>query len=196
MERVNTRVLIRSGPGGFHYSDDDMSIMLTDARDLALHRVGLVVGALNEQGLPNEEFLGAMREKAGDVELTFHRAIDHASDPLRALDICRALGMQRVLTSGGKNLAIEGAPMLKRIVDQASGRIRIAAAGGINPVNVVELVECTGVGEVHFAAQRALNVRAEGASMSSTNVGVNFDVEPDLRKIEGVLNALVKAGLR
>jgi copper homeostasis protein len=196
IEQVTTRVLIRSGPGGFRYSDDDMSIMLTDAHDLALHQVGLVIGALDAQGLPDEEFLGAMREKAGDVEITFHRAIDHASDPLRALDICLALGMQRVLTSGGKTLAIEGAPMLKRMVDQASGRIRIAAAGGINPVNVVELVERTGVSEVHFAAQRSVNAKAEGVSMSSSNVGANFEVEPDLRKIEGVLNVLVKAGLR
>lgn len=196
IEQIVTRVLIRSTPGGFRYSVDDMAIMLTDARDLALHRVGLVVAALDEQGLPDEDFVSAAREQAGDAELTFHRAIDHASDLLRALDICRELAMQRVLTSGGRTLAMEGAPMLKRMVDQAGGRIRIAAAGGINPANVVELVERTGVNEVHFAAQRPAVSKAEGASMSSSNVGVNFDVEPDLRKIDGVLNALVKAGLR
>ena len=33
-------------------------------------------------------------------------------------------------------------------------------------------------------------------AMSSTNVGVNFETVPDQAKIEGVLNALVKAGLR
>jgi copper homeostasis protein len=196
IEQVVTRVLIRSTPGGFRYSDDDRAIMLTDARDLALHRVGLVVGALNERGLPDEDFVSALRERVGEAELTFHRAIDHAADALRALDSCRELRIQRVLTSGGRTLAMEGAPMLKRMVDQAGGRIRIAAAGGINPANVVELVERTGVNEVHFAAQRPVNVKAVGASMSSANVGVNFEVEPDLRKIEGVLNALVKAGLR
>ncbi len=196
IEEVNTRVLIRSGPGGFRITDDDQAVMLADVRDLALHRVGLVVGALNAQSLPDEDFLNAVREKASDVELTFHRAIDHASDQLRALDICKDLGIHRVLTSGGTTLAMEGSRMLKRMVDDAGARIRIAAAGGINPANVVELVERSGVSEVHFAAQRAVGPKAEGAALSSANVGVNFEVEPDLRKIEGVLNALVKAGLR
>ncbi len=196
IEQIRTRVLIRSTPGGFHYSSDEVAIMLTDARDLVVHQVGLVIGALNAQGLPDEEFVSTVRGKVGDAELTFHRAIDRASDQLRALDMCKELGLHRVLSSGGKTLAMEGAPMLKRMVDQAVGRVRIAAAGGINPTNVVELVERTGVIEVHFAAQQATNARAEGAEMSSANVGVNVETEPDLRKIEGVLNALVKAGLR
>lgn len=107
-----------------------------------------------------------------------------------------ALGVHRVLTSGGETLATDGAAMLKRLADQAGGRLLVCAAGGINPGNVVDLVQRTGVREVHFAAQRPAANVLKGAAMSSTNVGVNFLTEPDEAKIEGVLNALVKAGLR
>ena len=86
--------------------------------------------------------------------------------------------------------------MLKQVVQRAGDRIMIAAAGGINAANVVELVERTGVMEVHFSAQRLKPGSAQGAGMSSTSQGVSFETEPDRAKIEGVMNALVKAGLR
>jgi len=104
--------------------------------------------------------------------------------------------VQRVLTSGGRTLAINGAPTIKAMVDGAMGLVQVAAAGGINPENVVELVQRTGVTEIHFAAQRKLPPQPHEVSMSSANRGLSFDSEPDVAKIEGVLNALTKAGLR
>ncbi|MBK8613562.1 MAG: copper homeostasis protein CutC [Flavobacteriales bacterium] len=194
--KVPLRVLIRATPGGFVYTMPERQAMLRDAMLIGMGGNGLVAGSLDESGLPDVSFLRAVKLAAPDAELTYHRAIDRSSDVGRAFAICLEEKVQRVLTSGGRTLAIDGALTIKAMVDGARGLVQVAAAGGINPENVVELVQRTGVTEVHFAAQRKLPPQPHEVSMSSANRGLSFDSEPDVAKIEGVLNALTKAGLR
>lgn len=198
LEPSRMRVLLRPRPGGFVYTQeevecaaDDGLLLIEEAADF-----GLVLGDVDGARIPAWLMWKGLMMKAPDREFTFHRAIDHASDMLHVLDACIDLGFHRVLTSGGASLAIDGAKRIREMVDQANGRIAIAAAGGINPGNVVEVVERTGVEEVHFAAQRPKPRMAALASMSSTHAAADLDTEPDVAKIDGVLNALVKAGLR
>jgi copper homeostasis protein len=193
---IPMRVLIRSGPGGFLYTMDERQAMLRDAMLIGMGGCGLVVGALDAEGLTDQGFVRAVRLAAPGAEITFHRAIDRSSDPGRAFALCLEEKVDRVLTSGGRTLALDGAPTIKAMVDGAQGRLKVAAAGGIGPDNVVELVQRTGVSEVHFAAQRKLPPQPHEVSMSSTNRGLSFESMPDAAKIEGVLNALTKAGLR
>ncbi|MBK9148954.1 MAG: hypothetical protein IPM12_14185 [Flavobacteriales bacterium] len=190
------RVLVRPTPGGFVHTGAQAHAILVDAEVFGGGALGIVTGGLTEAGAPDAALMREVKRVAPESEITFHRAIDHAGDMLLAIDACLDLGVQRVLSSGGETLAIDGAARLKAMVDRAGDRLLIAAAGGINQGNVVELVERTGVREVHFAAQLAVKRVVHGAAMSSTHAGVSFDTEPDLAKIEGVLNALVKAGLR
>jgi copper homeostasis protein len=191
------RVLVRVSPGGFRYSPEELSCMTEDAALLlqgtALH--GVVVGALDETGLPHEGFLRSVLQRPIG-EVTLHRAFDHSSRPLEALDRCLALGVQRLLTSGCSTRASDGAQLLRTLVDRAAGAMAVAAAGGIGPANVVELVERTGVREVHFAAALPLEASPHGVAMSAAHAAVQFATEPDKRKIEGVISALEKAGLR
>ncbi len=194
--RVPVRVLIRATPGGFVYSMPERQAMLRDALLIGMGGNGLVAGSLDEEGLPDVSFLRALKLAAPDAELTFHRAIDRSSDVGRAFAMCLEERVQRVLTSGGRTLAIDGALTIKAMVDGARGLVQVAAAGGVDPLNVVELVQRTGVTEVHFAAQRKLPPQPHEVSMSSANRGLSFDSEPDVAKIDGVLNALSKAGLR
>ena len=192
------RVLIRPGPGGFRYTPEERQVIMRDTLLLSVadDEAGIVTGALTEDGSVDARLMEVVKSALGERGSTFHRAIDHASDKLAALDQCIAFGAQRVLTSGGETLALDGAAMLKQMVERAGEKLVIAAAGGINAGNVVELVEKTGVTEVHFSAQKPKDTKPSGAAMSSANVGVNFEIVPDVAKIEGVLNALVKAGLR
>jgi copper homeostasis protein len=189
------RVLVRPGPGGFHYTQEGIALMLSDAR--ALHAVGvrhLVIGALGEDGLPHHAFiLDCLRALPG-THITFHRAIDRSSDPLLALDRCIALGVHRVLSSGGAPTARAGAATLARLVQRAQGRVRIAAAGAIGPGDVVAVVERTGVEEVHFGAWK--HGIDGGVPMNASHPEEDRPLVPDEAKIAGVLDALAQAGLR
>jgi copper homeostasis protein len=194
--QLPVRVLVRPKPGGFVHEAAELHALLIDAEILGGGAIGLVTGGLLANGNMDVELMRTVKKAAPESEITFHRAIDQARDPLAVLEACASIGAHRILTSGARTLAMDGAAMIGQLVQQAGERVMIAAAGGINPANVVELVERTGVTEVHFAAQLPSANRAVGASMSSTNEGVSIETVPDRAKIEAVLNALVKAGLR
>lgn len=194
--RAPVRVLVRPSPNGFVYSPAEIHALLTDAEIFGGGAMGLVTGALGEDGSLNAALMRSVKQLAPESEITFHRAIDHASDPLMIVEACVELGVDRILTSGGPTLAVDGIPTLKAMIERAGERCIVAIAGGVGPSNVVELVERTGAQEVHFAAQRAIQVNSVRAALSSTIAGATFLTEPDRAKIEGVMNALVKAGLR
>lgn len=194
--RIPLRVLVRSMPTGFVHDEAHLHAVLTDAEIYGGGALALVAGGLLPDGIADLQLMRAIKRVAPESEITFHRAIDHAKDPLAVLDTCLELGIDRILTSGGCSLAMDGTEVISRLVERAGDRLLIAAAGGINAGNVVQLVERTGIREVHFAAQRPKQGSAHPVAMSSVHQGLNFDVEPDRAKIEGVMNALVKAGLR
>ncbi|MBK6541406.1 MAG: hypothetical protein IPG10_09035 [Flavobacteriales bacterium] len=193
--RIPIRVLVRCHGGGFNYSAPEKDVMLADMRHLsAVPGCAVVFGALDGRGDLEGGFLSAVLDVVGDKELTFHRAIDQSRDPQALLEQLAELGVPRVLTSGGETLAVNGAARLRSMQRGAEGRLQLAMAGGINASNVVQLVEATGIAEVHFSAQKASSVPAHRTAMGSG--GASFAPECDVEKIEGVLNALVKAGLR
>jgi copper homeostasis protein CutC len=66
----------------------------------------------------------------------------------------------------------------------------------VRPENVVELVERTGVGEIHFSAQQWVTTAASGPSLGGDQATLGAVVVADLRRMDGILNALAKAGLR
>ncbi|MCB9169433.1 MAG: copper homeostasis protein CutC [Flavobacteriales bacterium] len=194
---VPLRLLVRPRPGDFLYDRHELAILRLDAHAFAaLPRMhGLVVGALDADGLPDRVVLEGLRAAHPDHELTFHRAIDRSRDLHRALIYCQDAGMRRILTSGGRDRAAEGVAMIAELVKKADG-LRIAAAGGIGPDNVVRIVERTGVEEVHFSARMPAVQRVHEVALSSDAEGVGPERSPDRAKIDRVLEALDKAGLR
>ena len=61
----------------------------------------------------------------------FHRAFDVVPDAMRALDELIDLGFTRVLTGGQRKTAVEGSDLIRRLNDQARGRIEVLAGGGV-----------------------------------------------------------------
>lgn len=194
--RIPTRVLLRPTPDGFVHDPAAIHALLLDAEIYGGGAIGLVTGGLKPDGSMDRELMGSIAQLAPESEITFHRAVDHAADPMEILEGCLALGIDRLLTSGGATLAKEGVSILKRLVDKAEGNCQIAAAGGINAENVVGIVERSGVPEVHFAAQRSVPGSPPKVALSSSHPSISYAFEPDVAKIEAVMNALVKAGLR
>lgn len=148
--KIPVCVLIRPRTGDFLYSDDEVDVMRRDiAVCKALGVAGVVLGALTTEGDVDEARMKALIESAQPMTVTFHRAFDFARDRERALDVLVALGVERVLTSGGAATALEGAAELSRLVHRAAARVVVMAGGSITPANVADVVRSTGVREVH-----------------------------------------------
>ena len=121
---------------------------------------GIVVGFLHPDGSIDTELTRRFVELSAPLPVTFHRAFDECADPLNALEQIIECGCARILTSGCKPTAIEGAEMLHQLVKKADGRITILAGSGVTPENAVALREKTGVKEIHGSCKKT---RPDGA---------------------------------
>jgi copper homeostasis protein len=151
--RIPVMVMIRPRAAGFRYRDREIAVMERDiAQAVTAGADGVVMGALTEDGTIDVATCRRLRARAGDVQAVFHRAFDLVPDPFSALEQLVALGFTRVLTSGQRPSAAEGAPLLKRLGEAAKDRIEVLAGGGIRPHNVGALVAETGCRQVHLSA--------------------------------------------
>jgi copper homeostasis protein len=146
--------MIRARQGDFLFSQSDKEQMLLEihsARQIGLD--GVVIGALNKDGTIDTEFCTEAIRLAGEMGVTFHRAIDHCNDALAGLEAILSLGAERVLTSGCAATAEQGINTLQKMVKQANGKLSVMAGAGVNATNVSDIVTQTGVHEVHLSGK-------------------------------------------
>lgn len=179
---IEVHVLIRPRPGGFIYDQDEMEIILRDIReskDIGAH--GVVVGILDEKGLINKDQISLIREQAGDMELTFHRAFDDTFEYDRSLDVLIEGGVDRVLSSGLASNVELGLPILKQMKEYANGRIQIMPGGGVNPHNIKKVIEEVNPDAIHFSGTK--KVLIDEGSMFSDSI-----LKVDREKVIRLLN--------
>jgi copper homeostasis protein len=158
-------VMIRARGGGFVFSNTEAELMRRDI-DAALDAgvQGVVIGALGRDSRVDEELTSDLVQRADGLPVTFHRAFDRTPDKHEALETLIHLGLTRVLTSAGAPTALEGVEELGELVRQADSRIVILAGGGVRPNTAGEIVERSGVYEVHVRcdglAERIRGIRS------------------------------------
>lgn len=177
---LEIHAMVRPRGGDFVYDETEKQTMLAEARSLIAQGVhGIVVGALKPNGDLDVAFMREFRKIAGDRELTCHRAIDVSRDPIQVMEELISIGFNRILTSGGKNKALDGLENIAALVQAAKGRIQIMAGSGVNPVNCLDFVQI-GVNAVHLSARTTRNSEMEyrrpGISMGGVAEISEFEV--------------------
>jgi copper homeostasis protein len=152
---VPLHVIVRPRGGDFLYSDMEFRSMIADIAALREAGVaGIVIGCLNADGAIDIPRMALLVTAAGPLSVTCHRAFDMTRDPERALEALVRCGVGRVLTSGQRDSAVEGADLLAALVRQAGERIVVMGCGALAPDTVGDVVRRTGLKEIHFAALR------------------------------------------
>ncbi|MCC7293101.1 MAG: copper homeostasis protein CutC [Phycisphaerales bacterium] len=150
-------VMIRCRAGGFVYAEDELEQMAGDAAALRGRGAdGFVFGALTTEGEVDARACRRLVAASRGRPAVFHRAFDEARDPFAALEALVSLGFSRVLTSGRSACAAdaEALTLLRRLREQAGGRIEILPGGGVRPHHVEAIVAATGCTQVHSSARR------------------------------------------
>ncbi|RAJ83299.1 copper homeostasis protein [Chitinophaga dinghuensis] len=146
--------IIRPRGGDFLYSDIEFETM---KRDIALCKQlgcnGVVIGILTPDGRVDKKRTKELVDLAAPMGVTFHRAFDMTDNPFEALEDIISTGCERILTSGCRNTAVEGAELLKELVIRSNDRIAIMAGSGVRSNNIAQLVKTTGVVEFHTSAK-------------------------------------------
>lgn len=182
-------VLIRPRAGDFLYGDDELDAMQRDIETcLSLGCDGVVFGVLDADGRVDVPRCRPLLSAAGGMGVTFHRAFDMACDLSQALEGVVTLGAERVLTSGGAVSASVGAPSIRRLVDQAAGRIVVMPGAGIHAANVTELARTTHATEFHASAKAG-----HSSGMRWTNPLLPDMAGGEIRSDEREVRALAEA---
>jgi copper homeostasis protein len=165
-------ILIRPRGYDFLYDEAEMEAMLHDiqlARALGVD--GVVIGCLTAEGCIDQDRCRRLTDAAETLDITFHRAFDMARDLPEALETIVALGIRRVLTSGGHPDVPSGQSTIADLVRRAAGRLSIMPGGGVTELNLAEIVRQTGVREIHLSArdtiQSRMRFRNEHCSMGA-----------------------------
>ena len=162
---IPVHVLIRPRAGDFIYSEPEIAAMRHDIHVAkSLGAAGVVLGALTPKAAVDLELTAELIALARPLSVTFHKAFDQTLEPLGALDLLITLGVNRVLTSGGKMTALEGIETLAHLVRHAHEKISIMAGGQLSTSNLETVIRQSRVKEVHLGSAAS---RTIASSMSS-----------------------------
>ena len=147
-------VMIRPRGGDFLYSGYEFEIMKRDIEICRKLKVdGVVFGILNDDGSIDKNRTTELVDLSKPLPVTFHRAFDMTNDAMKALEDVIDCGCERILTSGLKSSAIDGADLIAQLIKLASGKIIIIPGGGIRPNNVAALITKITPTEIHSSAK-------------------------------------------
>jgi copper homeostasis protein len=150
---IPVHVLIRPRAGDFIYSEPELAVMRHDIEVAkALGAAGVVLGVLTPEAVIDRELTAALIAMARPMRVTFHKAFDQTPEPLGALDILIDLGVERVLTSGGRPTAFEGIEALASLVERARDKIAVMAGGRLSTSNLEAVIRRSRVSEVHVGS--------------------------------------------
>ena len=132
-------ILIRPREGDFIYSNEEFELMKRDIiKFKEMGCKGIVSGVLNDDNSIDIERTKELVELSRPLEFTFHRAFDVVSNPLKEIENLIRMGVDRILTSGQKNKAIEGLELLEELKNISKNRLVIMPGGGISNTNFMK----------------------------------------------------------
>lgn len=143
-------VIIRPRGGDFYYTLEEIEIMKEDiklCKELGVK--GVVIGALNRDNTINYDAIKDMIDLAKPMSITFHKAIDELENPVTEVKKLANLGVNRILTSGTKETALEGENILREMIKEAGEDIIIIVAGKVTKDNLNEISNLIPAKEYH-----------------------------------------------
>lgn len=155
---LGLRVLVRPREGDFVYTAQEVELVVREAKgliDLGVEKV--VVGGLDDRGLPDLVLVRSLSSAVGLDRVVFHRALDESVHFAEAVDRLAAEGIEEALTSGGAPRAIEGLEGTA----QAARHFSVVAGSGVQPDHVGPLVKA-GARAVHASCRVPANSTRPG----------------------------------
>ncbi|EUJ55183.1 copper homeostasis protein CutC [Listeria fleischmannii] len=162
--KLEAMMMIRPHSFSFVYQEADIRAMKRDievAKEVGA--AGIVFGALTKEGKIDTALLEQVIKWKGPLKLTFHRALEDASDIEEAYQVLRSYGqdIDQILTSGGTDSALDSLPRLKRWIEDSRkmpDSFQILVGSGVTSANIAEFQEALHHTDYHVGS----GARAEG----------------------------------
>lgn len=135
-------MMIRPHSFSFVYDESARIVMERDiafAKEVGVQ--GIVYGGITEDGNIDRVLLEKVIDWKGDLDLTFHRALEATKDIEASYKVLREYGkdINQLLTSGGTRSALDSLPRLKRWIQDSKENpdsFQILVGSGVKPENI------------------------------------------------------------
>lgn len=144
-------VMIRPRGGGFCYLENEIEVMMEDAKIFLENGADAIVfGFLNEDYTINIEACEKMVKLVHSYQkqAVFHRAIDVTKDYIQSIEQLINLKVDRILTSGHALNVDAGLKVLQLIQKEYGDKIEILAGCGVR-INNIPLLKQVGIKQIH-----------------------------------------------
>jgi copper homeostasis protein len=148
--RVPVMVMIRPRGGDFCYTQKEFELMCDEVSICHQHQIdGVVFGILNPDQTIDIERTKKLVQLARPLQVTFHKAIDETPDLVQSVQELKDLGVERILSSGGKPTALEGKENLLQMIERAGPELQIIVAGKVTWENLDTITQAIPNKEYH-----------------------------------------------
>lgn len=147
-------VMVREPGGDSSVPPTTLLKLAHQATAFAAEGVESIIFGLTREGQIDEPACRELRQAAGGMSCTFHRAFDGTVDSRTSLETLIELGFRRVLTSGGLKAPIARPDLVAQLATFAAGRIEILPGGGIRANNASQLASIPGIDWLHSSCRR------------------------------------------
>ncbi|MBF2554374.1 copper homeostasis protein CutC [Listeria marthii] len=140
----NLPAMMMIRPHSFSFIYDEPARIVME-RDIELAKEagvkGIVYGGITADGDIDQALLEKVIEWKGDLDLTFHRALEATKDIEASYQVLRTYGkdINQLLTSGGTASALDSLPRLKRWIEDSQKKpdsFQILVGSGVKPENI------------------------------------------------------------
>lgn len=199
LAQTEVNVLIRPRYGDFLYTDYEYEMICRDVRAFRkMGADGVVVGCLTAEGYLDVERMKKLRELAGPMNITLHRAFDVCREPARTLCEAIEIGVNTILTSGQRNTCTEGRELIRELIGLAEGRLDILVGSGVNADIIRRLIPEIGAASFHMTGKVVLDsgmtYRKDGVSMGIPGIG-EYEIfrtdKEEIRRAKAVMEELL-----
>ena len=186
ISKIPIHCLIRPREGHFVYNDYEFNTIINDIKYAKENGVkGIVIGVLTEDFKINITQLDKIIKVSKGLKITFHRAFDSIVDSKKAIDLLSKIGVNRILSSGKANKAVNG---IKNLIDWKNydSKILIQPGGGIDKSSAL-LFKNEGFESIHLSGTRE-EKWSRPIPKSTDNTFIKQTVRrPSFKKMEDVI---------
>ncbi|WP_202709927.1 copper homeostasis protein CutC [Sporosalibacterium faouarense] len=147
-------VMIRPRSGDFLYDSNEFETMKHDidiVKQMGFD--GIVTGTLLPNGSIDIDRMKELVKHAYPLKVVFHRAFDDAREPMKDITKLIEIGVCRILTSGQRANALEGADYIAKIQEKFGDSITIMPGCGVTSDNVEAIYRRTKCTNYHMSGK-------------------------------------------
>jgi copper homeostasis protein len=154
IEDIEVFVMIRPRCGDFLYDDNEFETMKQDINIVKqMGFDGIVTGILLRDGRIDIDRMKELVKIASPLKVVFHRAFDDAKNPMEDIPRLIEIGVCRILTSGQRANALEGANYIAKVQKKFGDSITIMPGCGVNADNIEQIYEITKCTHYHLSGK-------------------------------------------